>query len=118
MRQTILVIEKDRQIRETVACMLEAISYRAVGFGSMQRALLAMQGVMFDAIIVGSNATSSIESSDPEEAKSVQPGIKIIIATGAILPRSLSLHADAVLYKPFGLNELAATLGALLKKPD
>ena len=73
---------------------------------------------MFDAIIVGTNATSSVESSDAEEAKNVQPGIKIIIATGAILLRSLSLHADAVLYKPLGLNELAATLGALLKKSD
>jgi DNA-binding response OmpR family regulator len=122
--QTILVIDDDESLRDTIGVMLELEGFRAVlvgdGRGGYERALTLKPDLMLvDLRLPG---MSGIEICKQVRAASVKTPIIVLSAMGDEVDKVLLLEigADDYLVKPFGTRELLARIRAVLRRtaPD
>src|ERR1041384_7447197 len=121
---TILVIDDDESLRDTIGLMLEQEGYRpllaADGKSGYERALVAKP----DLILVDLRLPemSGIEISKQLRAGNVQTPIIVLSAVGQEVDKVLLLEigADDYVVKPFGARELIARIRAVLRRtlPD
>ncbi len=122
--QTILVIDDDESLRDTVSLMLEQDGFRALqasdGRLGLERALINKP----DLILVDLRlpAVSGIEVCKQLRASRVQTPIIVLSAVGEEMDKVLLLEigADDYVVKPFGTRELLARIHAVLRRssPD
>jgi DNA-binding response OmpR family regulator len=122
--QTILVIDDDEGLQETIAVMLEQEGYRVVpaldGKTGFERALtLKPDLAIIDLRLPGMNG---VEICKQLRAAQVQTPIIILSAIGEEVDKVLLLEigADDYVVKPFGRRELLARIRAVLRRasPD
>lgn len=118
---TVVMVEDEKSVNETVSAFLNKLGYRVHPFYSGEEALafLKEEGteapdiLLTDVILSGMNGK---ELSD--RVKDIYPGIRIVYMSGyasdkladkGIVPSDLTL-----LYKPFSIFELGETLGRVL----
>ncbi len=118
--QTILVIDDDDSLRDTVAIMLENEGYRAVtaadGRSGFERALtLRPDLIVVDLRLPG---MSGVEICKQLRASNVSTPIIVLSALGDEVDKVLLLEigADDYIVKPFGARELAARIRAVLRR--
>ncbi|MBZ5583820.1 MAG: response regulator transcription factor [Acidobacteriia bacterium] len=118
--QSILVIDDDDSLRDTVALMLENEGYRAVtaaeGRTGFEQALtLRPDLVMVDLRLPG---MSGVEICKQLRASNVSTPIIVLSALGDEIDKVLLLEigADDYVVKPFGARELAARVRAVLRR--
>jgi len=122
--QTILVIDDDESLRDTIAVMLEQDGFRAVvcgdGRAGFDRAMtLKPDLILVDLRLPGMSGT---EICKQLRAASVKTPIVVLSALGDEVDKVLLLEigADDYVVKPFGTRELMARIRAVLRRasPD
>jgi DNA-binding response OmpR family regulator len=122
--QTILVIDDDESLRDTIAVMLEQNGFRAVAEGDgrtgFEKAVtLKPDLVLVDLRLPGMNGT---EICKELRAAQVKTPIIVLSAVGDEVDKVLLLEigADDYMVKPFGTRELMARIRAILRRvsPD
>lgn len=113
-RATVLVADDDADQRELLVELLGGEGYELTGVGSPGALLEALEAPA-DVLLLDLHGASSPEV----EAKLGAMGAGrpvLVLASGAsdIREQGVRLGADAVLRKPFGLDELLSTLRELL----
>src|SRR5262245_56990675 len=122
--QTILVMDDDESLRDTIGVMLEQEGFRAVlvadGRTGFEKALLQKPDLMLvDLRLPG---MSGVEICKQLRAAKLQTPIIILSAVGDEVDKVLLLEvgADDYVVKPFGTRELLARIRAVLRRvsPD
>ena len=122
--QTILVIDDDENLRDTIAVMLEQEGFRAVlegdGRAGYEKAIMLKPDlVLVDLRLPG---MSGVEICKQLRAGHVQTPIVVLSAAGDEVDKVLLLEigADDYVVKPFGTRELLARIRAVLRRasPD
>ena len=122
--QTILVIDDDESLRDTIGVLLEQESFRAVliedGREGFEKALLLKPDlVLVDLRLPG---MSGVDICKQLRAAQAQTPIIVLSAAGDEVDKVLLLEigADDYVVKPFGSRELLARIRALLRRssPD
>ncbi len=118
--QTILVIDDDEDLRDTVALMLEKAGYRAAvaadgRIGYEQTLMLKPDLVLVDLRLPGMNG---VDVCKELRAASVPTPIIVLSAVGDEIDKVLLLEigADDYVVKPFGARELVARIRAVLRR--
>ena len=121
---TILVIDDDESLRDTIGLMLEQEGYRpllaADGKAGYERAITAKPDlILVDLRLPG---MSGVEISKQLRAGNVKTPIIVLSAVGEEVDKVLLLEigADDYVVKPFGARELLARIRAVLRRtsPD
>ncbi len=121
-RARILAVEDNEAIRRLVLMQLDQLGYEAVGAaGATEAASLLAQGPPFDLLftdVVMPGGMNGVELARLAQAR--QPSIKLLFTSGfpgALLADGQEIaSADAVLGKPYRMQELAARLAAVLAR--
>jgi DNA-binding response OmpR family regulator len=122
--QTVLVIDDDESLRDTIGVLLEQESFRAVlvadGREGFEKALLLKPDlVLVDLRLPG---MSGVDICKQLRAAQMQTPIIVLSAVGDEVDKVLLLEigADDYVVKPFGTRELLARIRALLRRtsPD
>jgi DNA-binding response OmpR family regulator len=118
--QTILVIDDDENLRDTIAVLLEQEGFRAVlapdGTSGFQSALRVKPDLMLvDLRLPG---MSGVEVCKQLRASQVNTPIIVLSAVGEEFDKVLLLEigADDYVVKPFGTRELLARIRAVLRR--
>jgi DNA-binding response OmpR family regulator len=118
--QTILVIDDDESLRDTIGVMLEQEGFRAVlagdGKSGFEKAVtLKPDLVLVDLRLPGMSGT---EICKQLRAERVPTGIIVLSAVGDEFDKVLLLEigADDYVVKPFGTRELMARIRAVLRR--
>lgn len=118
--QTILVIDDDENLRDTIALMLEQEDYRAVvaadGKDGYEKAVtLKPDLVLVDLRLPG---MSGVEICKQLRSGQVKTPIIVLSAAGDEVDKVLLLEigADDYVVKPFGTRELLARIRAVLRR--
>jgi len=118
--QTILVIDDDENLRDTIAVLLEQEGFRAVlaadGTSGFQSALRVKPDlIMVDLRLPG---MSGVEVCKQLRASQVNTPIIVLSAVGEEFDKVLLLEigADDYVVKPFGTRELLARIRAVLRR--
>ena len=110
MRAYILVVERDLLLRETIIDLLDALGHHALGSPSPIRGLKLLEMMGFDVMIISPGAMLLAEPSYAQDAKKLQPHLKVIMAAPMEFPEFSEMPIDAFIRKPFSLLSLAQTL--------
>jgi DNA-binding response OmpR family regulator len=118
--QTILVIDDDENLRDTIGLMLEKEGFRAVLIGDgktgLQEALTIKPGlILVDLRMPG---LTGVEVCKRLRAAGMQTPLIVLSAIGDEVDKVLLLEigADDYIVKPFGTRELLARIRALLRR--
>jgi len=122
--QTILVIDDDENLRDTIAVMLEQEGFRAVMAGDGKTGFDKAVTLKPDLILVDLRlpGMSGVEICKQLRAGQVKTPIIVLSAAGDEVDKVLLLEigADDYVVKPFGTRELLARIRAVLRRasPD
>src|SRR5918911_3899028 len=122
--QTILVIDDDESLRDTIGVMLEQDGFRAVLTGDGRTGFDKAMTIKPDLILVDLRlpAMSGTEICKQLRAANVKTPIIVLSALGDEVDKVLLLEigADDYVVKPFGTRELMARIRAVLRRasPD
>src|SRR5678815_3795917 len=122
MGAAILVVEDDASTRELVALGLEDAGYRALRAASAEQAEAKLagelpDGVVLDLVLPGQSGLAFLRRMRFEERTQHLP---VLLLTGHALEQDrvlgLEAGADDYIVKPFSARELAARVGAVLRR--
>src|SRR5947199_4923931 len=122
--QTILVIDDDDSLRDTIGVMLEQEGFRAVLVGDGRSGFDRAMTIKPDLVLVDLRlpGMTGIEICKQLRAAQVKTPIVVLSAVGDEVDKVLLLEigADDYVVKPFGSRELLARIRALLRRtaPD
>ena len=122
--QTILVIDDDENLRDTIAVMLEQEGFRAVMAGDGRTGFDKAITMKPDLVLVDLRlpGMSGVEICKQLRAGQVKTPIIVLSAAGDEVDKVLLLEigADDYVVKPFGTRELLARIRAVLRRasPD
>ena len=121
MARTILVVEDETTLRETLAEALEAEGYRVVGAADGRQALERFRAERPDLVLLDLMLPelSGVEVTRIVRSESDVP-IVMLTAKGAEIDKvvGLELGADDYITKPFSLRELVARIRALFRRSE
>jgi PAS domain S-box-containing protein len=111
---SVLVIDDEPPVRETLADMLEAMSHRVVLAESGQAALKKLTSESFDLIFSDLAMPEMDGWETAREIRKRKPGIKIVLVTGygpgTRPPTGEDDLVDAIMGKPFDFNQVSQTI--------
>src|SRR6516164_6738514 len=120
MQQTILVIDDDESLRDTICLMLEKEGFKAIQVGNgsdgLEQAHLAKPNlILVDLRMPG---LSGIDVCKQLRASGSKTPVIVLSAVGDEIDKVLLLEmgADDYVVKPFGTRELLARIRALLRR--
>lgn len=120
--KTVLVVDDDRAVRDSLRRSLEFNDYRVETANDGAEALTKIQAVQPDAIImdVMMPRVNGLETTRILRASGNDTPILVLTARDAVSDRvdGLDAGADDYLTKPFALDELLARLRAMLRRID
>src|ERR1041384_4411933 len=118
--QTILVIDDDESLRDTIGVMLEQDGFRAVLAGDGRSGFEKAMTIKPDLVLVDLRlpGMSGTEICKQLRAASVKTPIMVLSAVGDEVDKVLLLEigADDYVVKPFGTRELMARIRGLLRR--
>src|ERR1700722_20312791 len=118
--QTILVIDDDESLRDTIGVMLEQEGFRAVLVGDGRSGFEKAVTIKPDLVLVDLRlpGMSGTEICKQLRASRVATGIIVLSAVGDEFDKVLLLEvgADDYVVKPFGTRELMARIRAVLRR--
>jgi len=114
---TILVIERNDEVRDTVRRMLESAGHHVIATGVPADGLSVLSRHRID-IVLTCRMHSVFENglSLPAMIRAIQPRSAIVLSTGWSAEKVDPVPFDAVLPKPFTTAQLEATIAAVLRR--
>ncbi len=119
----VMVVDDEEDFLETLVNRLKKRSIEAVGYLNGEEALKAMQGKLFDVVILDIKMPGGMDGIEVlREMKRIQPLVEVILLTGhASVETSIEgmkLGAFDYLLKPVKLEELLVKVGQAFEKKD
>jgi DNA-binding response OmpR family regulator len=114
--KTVLVVDDDDALRMLCRINLELDGYRVVEAASIDAAWEALGRETFDAILLDLHVGNRDGRELLAALGSDRPPVALFTGSEAIGPE-LEAAADAVLAKPLGIEQIAATVGRLTSTP-
>ena len=112
--RTVLVVDDDAAIRLLCRVNLELDGYRVVEAGSVSDARRALDAEDVAVVILDVHVGSDDGISFLHELRESRPGLPVAMLTGTASPEGVREHnPDAMIGKPFALEQLQETVGAL-----
>ncbi|MDJ0851808.1 MAG: response regulator transcription factor [Myxococcota bacterium] len=123
MRRQLLVVEDDAEIAELVALHLGAAGHRVDRVADGEAALGCLADRRYDAVILDLGLPGDVDGLElcrRLRAHDDRTGVLMLTARSEEIDRVLGLElgADDYLTKPFSVRELAARLGAVLRRTE
>ncbi|MCC2959583.1 hypothetical protein LK540_03965 [Massilia sp. IC2-278] len=116
MPRSVLLVESDQDLAETISGMLGALGYSVVVLGDQARALGIMHGIRFSLLVTTARDGTSAAAQFAREARLLLPDLKVLLITGAGYTAGLLSNAfDATLYKPFNVSQLLQVIAPLAR---
>lgn len=115
----LLLVEDDHDLRELLVVALESDGHSVHTAEDGVEALVRLQFEPPPDVILLNLVLPAMGGSDVLEAirrDSRLTGIPVVLITGAPVPIEIGREVDAVLSKPFGLEQLSETIGELLAR--
>lgn len=115
--KTILVIERNDEVRDTVRRMLDSMGHRVIAAALPADGLTVLSRRRVD--IVLTNRVHSVFDNGlslPAMIRAIQPEAVIVLTTGWTAEKVDLVPFDAVLPKPFTTAQLEATIQAVLAR--
>jgi CheY-like chemotaxis protein len=115
----LLIVEDDRDLRELLVFALESDGHAVRTAENGVEALVQLHFEQPPDVILLNLVLPAMSGGDVLDAirrDARLAGIPVVIITGASVPVEIGRSADAVLLKPFGLDQLSETVGALLAR--
>lgn len=119
MRGRVLIVEDDLDLRELLTVALESEGHSVRTAENGVEALVRLQFEPPPDVILLNLVLPAMGGGDVLEAIRRDPkldGVPVVLITGAPVPVELGRAVDAVLAKPFGLDELRDTIEQLLAR--
>jgi len=115
VKSSVLIIENDPQVLDTVKVMVEITGRHAIGVRTADAALTALSKQAFDVVPTSSLHVSTLKMiALPWLAKQVQPTTAVVLtAAGQPVDRTDLGSIDAFLPKPFSITDIARTIASL-----
>ena len=107
----VLVLEDEPLIRMTLVETLEALGCQTFQANCLNEARHLVEENEFDIIISDMSLPDGIASEFLLGLVAKRPDIKIVIATGGLLPKELQSQSISILTKPFSDSDVASVLG-------
>lgn len=115
---TVLVIEDDDILRETLGEMLSAIGYRALFAADGYEGIEIFQSHPIDAVILDMRLPRLSGEETYQKLKAIQPCVKVIVSSGFMSEeecfRLMALGLDGIILKPYKVSDLRRMLAAVL----
>jgi DNA-binding response OmpR family regulator len=110
---SILIVEIDDLVRQTLSSIFEFFEYRTIVTSSHEKALSMLLGVWFGTVIFCPTSDDPDGRQFAWEVKAIQPNIKTIVISGLGRPEHLSQYVDAFVAKPFSVESILAAIRAV-----
>src|SRR6185295_9573068 len=111
---SILVVDDEEAVRETLADMLEAMNHTVVMVTSGQQAIQKLAGDSFDLVFTDLAMPEMDGWETAREIRKRWPDMNIILVTGyglgAVPPAGGNELIDGIIGKPFDFNQVSRTL--------
>lgn len=113
--KSILVLEDDENLRETLVDVLDSLDYQVEGAALAEEALHLAQEISFDVVISDVRMAGPMDGLGAlERLKQLKPSLLCIVMTGyadELAPlRALQIRVDDYLYKPFDVQDVVRAL--------
>ena len=110
----ILLVEDNVELLEMTCELLRQLAFDVTGAGTGEEALTLLQSGAFDVLLTDLELPGCSGLDVARQGRALQPGLKVIIASGYGAPAVGSLDfAFGVLPKPYGLEQLKGLLANL-----
>lgn len=116
--QTVLIVDDDRGLQETLKAILAMADYRVVVAGDGLEALEkiaehAPHLILLDLVMPRMDGFAFVEELERRGLRSMQP-ILALTADARVEEKAARLRADAYVAKPFDMDELLAKVALLI----
>lgn len=110
---TVLVVDDDDALRLLCRVNLEIDGYRVLEAGTLPaaRGLLAAEPV--DVVLLDVHVGNEDGIELLRELRAARPGLPVALFTGTADPNDIRENADAVIRKPFAIDDLGSTVARL-----
>ncbi|MDX6410029.1 MAG: two-component system, OmpR family, phosphate regulon response regulator OmpR [Gaiellaceae bacterium] len=116
-RHTVLVVDDDAAIRFLCRVNLELDGWTVVEAEAIEQARRTLAGAEIDIVLLDVHVGAESGLDFIAEIRESRPGVPVVLLTGSVgSPRLEGVDADAVISKPFTLEQLTGTLGGLVPR--
>lgn len=113
----VLVVDRNAFQAKEICRMLQAKGHFGIPIPNFANALCALHGVVFDAVIARLGSDDPYEAVFLEEAKSLQPLLRIIAVADERYSLENFININALLAVPLNQERLEATVHQVLYSP-
>src|SRR5580765_164746 len=114
---TVLVVDDDAAIRFLCRVNLELDGWAVLEAAAIQRARETMAATPVDIVLLDVHVGVDSGLDFIAEIRERNPGVPVVLLTGSVgSPKLDGVDADAVISKPFTLDQLTGTLGELVAR--
>lgn len=113
MAHSILIVEIDDLVRQTLSSIFEFCEYRTIVTSSHDSALSMLSGVWFGTMIFCPTSDDPDGRQFAREVKAIQPNIKTIVVSGLGRLEHLPTYVDAFVAKPFSVESILSAIRAV-----
>lgn len=114
---TVLVVDDDAAIRFLCRVNLELDGWAVHEAEAIEQARERLAAARVDVVLLDVHVGVESGLDFIAEIRERQPGVPVVLLTGSVgSPGLEGVDADAVISKPFTLNELTGTLGKLVRQ--
>ena len=114
-RHTVLVVDDDAAIRFLCRVNLELDGWAVREAAAIQQARETMAATPVDIVLLDVHVGVDSGLDFIAEIRERNPGVPVVLLTGSVgSPKLDGVDADAVISKPFTLDQLTGTLGRLV----
>jgi DNA-binding NtrC family response regulator len=115
---TVLVVDDDAAIRFLCRVNLELDGWTVHEADAIEQARKTLAAAAVDIVLLDVHVGVDSGLDFIAEIRERRPGLPVVLLTGSVgLPGLEGVDADAVISKPFTLEQLTGTLGKLVRRP-
>ena len=114
---TVLVVDDDAAIRFLCRVNLEFDGWTVHEAGAIEQARQKLEAAAVDVVLLDVHVGIESGLDFIAEIRGRHPGVPVVLLTGSVGSPSLDgVSADAIISKPFTLDQLTGTLGKLVRR--